>query len=54
VRGSPAKRHKSTGEIWELDRLHKDHYEVYKNKKDWEKGKRNRSVWDDGRLKECF
>jgi hypothetical protein len=54
VRGSPAKRHKSTGEIWEPDRLHKDHYEVYKNKRDWEKGKRNRSVWDDGRLKECF
>lgn len=32
VRGSPGKRHKTPGEIWEHDRLHKDHYEVYKNK----------------------
>jgi hypothetical protein len=54
VRGSKAKRHKTTGEIWARDLLHKDHYEVYKNKKAWEKGNRNRAVWEDGRLKECF
>ncbi len=48
VRGSKAKRHKATGEIWEPDLLHKDHYEVYKNKKDWEKGNRGRAVWSDG------
>jgi len=33
VEGTPAKRNKETGEIWERDKLHKDHYEVYKNKK---------------------
>lgn len=54
VRGSKAKRHKATGEIWEPDLRHKDHYEVYKNKKDWEKGNRVRAVWSDGRFKECF
>ncbi len=54
VRGSSAKRHKVTGEIWELDRLHRDHYEVYKNKKQWENSNRVRDVWSDGRLKGCF
>ncbi len=54
VKGSPAKQHKTTGEIFVKDRLHKDHYEVYKNKKMWEKGKRTRSVWTDGRPKETF
>lgn len=54
VRNSKAKQHKQTGEIWEPDLLHKNHWEVYKNKKNWEKGKRDRSVWDDGRLKDEF
>jgi RHS repeat-associated protein len=54
VKGSPARRNKETGEIWVKDRLHKNHYEVYKNKKDFENGRRVRSVWDDGRLKETF
>ena len=52
VKGKPGKRNKKTEEIFEKDKLHKDHYEVYKNKRDYEKGKRNRSVWSDGRLKE--
>jgi hypothetical protein len=54
VKGTAAKRNKATGEIWVWDRLHKDHYEVYKNQKKFEKGKRRRSVWSDGRLKEEF
>jgi len=56
VRGTNGKRHKETGEIWVKDKLHKDHYEVYKYKKDFESKKqiRNRAVWEDGRLKEKF
>lgn len=54
VKGSNAKKNKKTKEIWEFDRLHKNHFEVYKNKKKWDKGQRDRSVWDDGRLKEKF
>lgn len=54
VEGTPAKRNKETGEIWERDKLHKDHYEVYKNKKKYDNGKRTRSVWQDGRFKEKF
>ena len=54
VRGSKAKVNKSTGEIWERDMLHKDHYEVYKNRKNHDNGKRDRSVWDDGRQKDNF
>lgn len=54
MRGSKAKRHKVTGEIWEPDMLHKDHYEVYKNKKAWETGNRTRAVWEDGRFKGNF
>ena len=34
--------------------LHRDHYEVYKNKKQWENGNRVRDVWSDGRPKGCF
>lgn len=34
--------------------LHRDHYEVDKNKKQWENGNRVRDVWSDGRLKGCF
>ena len=54
VRGQPAKRDKETGEIWVLDRLHRNHYEVYKNRRDYERGRRSRSVWADGRLKQTF
>ena len=54
VRGTSAKRNPDTGEIWMKDRLHKDHYEVYKNKRDFENGVRHRAVWEDGRLKEKF
>ncbi len=54
VKGSSAKRNKKTGELWEKDHLHKDHYEVYKNKKQWEKGKRDRDIWSDGRFKRKF
>lgn len=54
VRGTPGKRNRITGEIWEKDKFHKSHYEVYKNKKDYENGRRDRSVWEDGRLKEKF
>jgi hypothetical protein len=51
IKGSSAKINKKTGEVWEKDKLHKDHWEVYKNKNDWEKGKRVRDVWNDGRPK---
>jgi hypothetical protein len=47
------KKNKKTGEIWEQDpsRHGGEHYEVYKNKKMYEKGVRNRAVWSDGSLK---
>jgi RHS repeat-associated protein len=51
VRGRDARRNKSTGEIWVFDRFHKNHYEVYKNLRDFERGRRNRAVWSDGRPK---
>lgn len=54
VRGSKAKIDKKNGEVWQKDLLHKDHWEVYKNKRNWEKGKRDRAVWQDGRLKQKF
>ena len=54
VKGSKAKRNKHTGEFWEKDLLHRDHWEVYKNRKKWESGQRDRAVWNDGRLKEQF
>jgi RHS repeat-associated protein len=50
----PAKRDKTTGEIWVRDQLHKDHYEVYKNPRTFERGIRSREVWADGRLKGIF
>jgi RHS repeat-associated protein len=55
----PIKREKAkvqieTGEIWEKDMLHKNHFEVYKNRKTFEKGVRDRAVWEDGRLKETY
>ena len=54
VRGRRARRHRDTGEVWQLDMLHADHWEVYKTRKDFERGLRARSVWSDGRLKERF
>jgi RHS repeat-associated protein len=51
VRGTSGKRDKETGEIWEKDKLHKDHYEVYKNLKNYQNGTRSREVWLDGRPK---
>ncbi len=54
VKNTSGKRDKTTGEIWQKDKLHKDHYEVYKNRKDYDNGRRDRSVWEDGRLKEKF
>jgi hypothetical protein len=54
VRGRRARRQRLTGEIWQLDVLHADHWEVYKTLKDFERGVRDRSVWSDGRLKERF
>lgn len=54
VKGTSGKRHKVTLEIWEHDKLHKNHWEVYKNKKNYDNGVRNRSVWDDGRPKQTF
>jgi RHS repeat-associated protein len=54
VRGTSGKRDKENGEIWEKDKLHKDHWEVYSDKRDYERGRRNRDVWDDGRSKRKF
>jgi hypothetical protein len=54
VRRSDAKRNRETGEYWRPDRLHKDHYEVYRNQRELERGLRDRSVWNDGRLKEVL
>jgi hypothetical protein len=54
VRGRRARRHRDTGEIWQGDLLHGDHWEVYKTLKDFERGSRDRAVWSDGRLKESF
>jgi RHS repeat-associated protein len=54
VRGTPGKENTKTGEVWVKDKFHKDHWEVYKNRKTYEQRKRHRAVWDDGRPKECF
>jgi RHS repeat-associated protein len=56
VRGSSAKRHKESGEIWVEDKSRHggEHYEVYRNRKDWEKRKRDRDVHKDGREKRKF
>ncbi len=40
VRGTKGKENIETGEIYEKDQLHKDHYEVYKNKRAYERGVR--------------
>jgi len=52
VKGTNAKENIKTGEIWVKDMKHRNHYEVYKNKKMYDNKARNRSVWDDGRFKE--
>ena len=44
VKGTKAFRNTETGEIWEKDMLHKNHYEVYKNKKMYDKGVRTRTT----------
>ncbi|WP_143694914.1 RHS repeat domain-containing protein, partial [Variovorax sp. JS1663] len=54
VKGSKGKRNLETGEIWEKDQLHRDHWEVYGDKRAYEKGKRDRDVWADGRPKRKF
>ena len=57
VRGRPAKMNKETGEVWEPDRLHRDHWEVYPSLKDYEaKGRdaRDRAVNKDGTVREYF
>jgi hypothetical protein len=52
VRGRRARRNRQTGDIWQADLLHGDHWEVYKTLRDFEHGDRDRAVWVDGRLKE--
>lgn len=54
VRGRRARRRRETGEIWQADLLHGDHWEVYKTLRDFERGNRDRAVSSDGRLKEKF
>lgn len=54
VRGRRARRNRETGEVWQADLLHGDHWEVYKTVRDFERGNRDRAVWPDGRLKEKF
>jgi RHS repeat-associated protein len=54
VRGRPGKENRTTGEVWEKDKLHKDHYEVYRDRKAYENGTRDRDVWADGRAKRIF
>ena len=54
VRGRRARRNRETGEVWQADLLHGDHWEVYKTVRDFERGNRDRAVWSDGHLKESF
>ena len=54
VRGRPGKQNIETGEIFERDKFHKDHYEVYRNLKNYENGRRSGSTWSDGRPKDSF
>ena len=48
------RRDRITGQVWQKDLLHGDHWEVYKTLHDFEHGYRHRAVWSDGRLKEKF
>lgn len=52
--GRRARLHCVSGEAWQKDLLHDDHWEVYKSLRDFEQGRRARAVWSDGRLKEKF
>ena len=56
VRGEPCKVNPATGEIWCQDPSeHADpHFEVYKTRRDYEKGKRNRAVWNNGCIRQQF
>lgn len=54
MRGRRARLHCVTGEVWQKDLLHDNHWEVYKSLRDFEHGRRARAVWSDGRLKEKF
>jgi hypothetical protein len=54
VRGRRARRQRETGEVWQADLLHGDHWEVYKTLRDFERGNRDRAIWSGGRLKERF
>ncbi len=42
-------KNKKTKEIWAFDHEHKNHFEVYKNDKEYEKSNRCRAVYWDGR-----
>jgi len=53
-RGQRARRDRITGEVWQKDLLHVNHWEVYKTLRYFEHGERHRAVWSDGRLKEKF
>jgi RHS repeat-associated protein len=50
IKGSGATVNKETGEVWEKDKSRHGgkHWEVYKNKRDYENKKRDRQVWEDG------
>ncbi len=54
VHGRRARRHLGSGEIWQKDLLHGDHWEVYKNLRDFDRGRRDRAVWSDGRIRDVF
>ena len=51
INNEKALKNLKTDEIWKYDRLHCDHFEIYKNENDCRKGKRSRAVWWDGRDK---
>jgi hypothetical protein len=53
IRGTSAKKHKSTGEIWVPDKSGHyggRHFEVYRNRRDYDDGKRDRAVGLNGKL----
>jgi RHS repeat-associated protein len=54
VRGTNCKIDNSTGEIWCPDTLHKDHWEVFRNRKKFESNDRHRGVWRSGCLRTWF
>eukprot|EP00164_Ancoracysta_twista_P000176 GFYU01000254.1.p1 GENE.GFYU01000254.1~~GFYU01000254.1.p1 ORF type:complete len:139 (+),score=26.32 GFYU01000254.1:88-504(+) len=54
INGRSVFQNNTTGEVWEADTLHGNHFEVYASAKSFEKGARIRAVWHDGRLKQMF